>query len=56
MHVFVECVFLVFKGKRGPVYAVQWSPNSKEFCVVYGCILLFNEWQEGKQCLSLVEK
>ncbi|CAH3105852.1 unnamed protein product [Porites lobata] len=27
---------MVQLGKRGPVYAVQWSPNSKEFCVVYG--------------------
>ncbi|CAL1274382.1 unnamed protein product [Larinioides sclopetarius] len=23
-------------GKDGPVYSVQWSPNSLEFCVVYG--------------------
>ncbi|XP_072033721.1 eukaryotic translation initiation factor 2A-like [Amphiura filiformis] len=22
--------------KKGPVYSVEWSPNSKEFCVVYG--------------------
>ncbi|GBN63210.1 Eukaryotic translation initiation factor 2A [Araneus ventricosus] len=29
-------------GKDGPVYSVQWSPNSLEFCVVYGCILCFN--------------
>lgn len=27
---------MVQLGKRGPVYAVQWSPNSREFCVVYG--------------------
>lgn len=23
-------------GKDGPVHAVQWSPKSNEFCVVYG--------------------
>ncbi|GIY09529.1 eukaryotic translation initiation factor 2A [Caerostris darwini] len=23
-------------GKDGPVYSVQWNPNSTEFCVVYG--------------------
>ncbi|KAG8195231.1 hypothetical protein JTE90_027972 [Oedothorax gibbosus] len=23
-------------GKDGPVYSVQWSPHSTEFCVVYG--------------------
>lgn len=23
-------------GKKGPVYSVDWSPNSTEFCVVYG--------------------
>ncbi|XP_068686953.1 eukaryotic translation initiation factor 2A-like [Montipora foliosa] len=27
---------MVLLGKRGPIYAVKWSPNSKEFCVVYG--------------------
>lgn len=27
---------MVQLGKRGPIYSVQWSPNSKEFCVVYG--------------------
>ena len=32
-------LFLLSTGKRGPIYSVQWSPNSKEFCVVYGCIL-----------------
>ena len=26
-------------GKKGPVYEVEWSPDSNEFCVVYGCIL-----------------
>ena len=25
--------------KKGPIYAVEWSPNSEEFCVCYGCIL-----------------
>ena len=25
--------------KKGPIYAVEWSPSSNEFCVVYGCIL-----------------
>ena len=24
--------------KKGPVYAVAWSPAADEFCVVYGCI------------------
>nr|XP_054771462.1 eukaryotic translation initiation factor 2A-like [Lytechinus pictus] len=23
-------------GKKGPVYSVDWNPNSAEFCVVYG--------------------
>lgn len=27
---------MVQLAKRGPIYSVQWSPNSKEFCVVYG--------------------
>ena len=25
------------EGKDGPVYNLDWNPNSKEFCVVYGC-------------------
>lgn len=24
--------------KRGPIYTVDWNPNSNEFCVIYGCI------------------
>ncbi|XP_071508734.1 eukaryotic translation initiation factor 2A-like [Diadema antillarum] len=23
-------------GKKGPIYSVDWNPNSTEFCVVYG--------------------
>lgn len=30
---------LVHLGKNGPVYHIEWSPTSTEFCVVYGCIL-----------------
>ena len=26
-------------GKKGPIYEVEWNPNSEEFCVLYGCIL-----------------
>ena len=29
---------LVILDKKGPIYDVQWSPNSEEFCVLYGCI------------------
>ena len=33
------CEFHVFiSGKKGPIYEVEWNPNSQEFCVVYGCI------------------
>jgi translation initiation factor 2A len=28
---------VVPRAKKGPIYAVDWHPNSKEFCVVYGC-------------------
>ena len=31
-------IFHLFTDKKGPVYSVEWSPNAKEFCVVYGCI------------------
>ena len=27
--------------KEGPIHDVAWSPNSKEFGVVYGCELIF---------------
>ncbi|KAH9383343.1 hypothetical protein HPB48_024558 [Haemaphysalis longicornis] len=27
------------KGKEGPIYSVEWSPDCDHFCVVYGCIL-----------------
>jgi translation initiation factor 2A len=27
---------LVILDKKGPIYDVQWSPNSEEFCVLYG--------------------
>ena len=30
---------LVILDKKGPIYDVQWHPNSQEFCVLYGCIL-----------------
>lgn len=36
-----------FPGKKGPIYAVEWNPNSEEFCAVYGCILLVNPDCEG---------
>ena len=29
---------LVILDKKGPIYDVQWHPNSEEFCVLYGCI------------------
>lgn len=29
-----------FSAKNGPIYSVQWNPNSTDFCVVYGCILV----------------
>ena len=35
---YVNCQFL-FLGKKGPIYAIDWNPNSLQFCVVYGCIL-----------------
>jgi hypothetical protein len=25
-----------YTGKEGPIYSVEWSPKSSEFCVVYG--------------------
>jgi translation initiation factor 2A len=25
-----------YAGKEGPIYSVEWSPKSSEFCVVYG--------------------
>jgi hypothetical protein len=28
-----------FLAKKGPIYALDWNPNSTQFCVVYGCIL-----------------
>ncbi|KAH7966790.1 hypothetical protein HPB49_019596 [Dermacentor silvarum] len=31
---------MVKRGKDGPVYSVEWSPECDHFCVVYGCILL----------------
>ena len=30
-------------GKKGPIYEVEWNPNSQEFCVIYGCILALND-------------
>ena len=33
-------------SKRGPIYSVEWNPDSEDFCVVYGfmpsCATLFN--------------
>lgn len=38
--------FCVFLGKEGPIYSVEWSPKSSEFCVCYGFmpakVTLFN--------------
>jgi len=33
---------LPMSGKKGPIYSVEWNPNSEEFCVVYGCILVLD--------------
>lgn len=33
------CYVFFPAGKKGPIYNVDWNPNSEEFCVVYGCIL-----------------
>lgn len=27
---------IFYTGKEGPIYSVEWSPKSSEFCVVYG--------------------
>ena len=27
---------MFYTGKEGPIYSVEWSPKSSEFCVVYG--------------------
>ena len=37
-QVFEVMIVLIPAGKKGPVYEVEWSPDSNEFCVVYGCI------------------
>lgn len=36
------CSDLPMSGKKGPIYSVEWNPNSEEFCVVYGCILVLD--------------
>ncbi|KAK3749948.1 hypothetical protein QZH41_013857, partial [Actinostola sp. cb2023] len=43
---------MVQLAKRGPIYDVKWSPNSKEFCVVYGC------WMEmwSRKDLKMISK
>ncbi|KAJ7390312.1 Eukaryotic translation initiation factor 2A [Desmophyllum pertusum] len=41
-------------GKRGPIYSVQWSPNSKEFCVVYGFMPSKELW--SRKDLKLISK
>ena len=34
---FTDSFLSVFEtAKNGPIYDVVWSPNSAEFCVVYG--------------------
>ena len=33
------CVDVLFSDKKGPIYSVEWHPDSSHFCVVYGCIL-----------------
>jgi hypothetical protein len=30
-------------GKEGPIHDVQWSPTGKDFLVIYGCILSFQQ-------------
>lgn len=32
----LTCLLLWDSAKNGPIYDVAWSPNSSEFCVVYG--------------------
>lgn len=32
----------VTTDKEGPIHEVAWSPNGREFVVVYGCTLLFS--------------
>lgn len=36
---FIIYLFIKFfdKDKAGPIHEVKWSPNSKEFIVIYGC-------------------
>lgn len=29
-------MYYFYAGKEGPIYSVEWSPKSSEFCVVYG--------------------
>ena len=31
-------IFSEYLAKKGPIYAIDWNPNSSQFCVVYGCI------------------
>lgn len=32
----LTCVLVWEAAKNGPIYDVAWSPNSSEFCVVFG--------------------
>lgn len=32
--------YMIPLAKNGPVYYVEWNPNSTEYCVVYGCKLV----------------
>ena len=51
------CKFLLlFLAKSGPIYSVDWNPNSVEFCVVYGCIvkeLNFNLLEKVREQVSI---
>ena len=51
MHSLNHKAYSCFTDKKGPVYAVEWSPNSTEFCVVYGCIL---QVYEGNRVVVLL--
>lgn len=40
LDIFTKNIF-IYIAKPGPIYSVEWSPNGREFCVVYGCIRFF---------------
>ena len=33
---------LIIKGKKGPIYSIQWNPVKDEFIVVYGSMIKFS--------------